>query len=274
MLEHSEKSLSIGTPKYNWGGMHSTVQSGFYDDYLIAAEEKKALGPTEEQQALAGLLDSIGDWPLFLTFTFRPNKHEEILQQRNGEFFRNKKLALSETVIKGKKRGYRGEWESGAIIKGTPSIAPGWSPHAAEKSVMQFVTRDRELKRTRWFEVIEGSKYRNCAHGHALVANASRVNWDRVDKEWQEKYGRFRVELTETKEGMAAYLAKQYVGKSYGSEQCRFQFSNNCRRPKEDPIPRAWYGERMREYKKFCAGNGNNKNLGNLNDYARRKRKG
>lgn len=259
----------INCDRVNTNKLHS-----FNDAYQIASDEKKALGPTSEQQALAGLLDSIGEWPLFLTLTFRPNKHEEIAQRKNGEFYQNKKLSFSETVIKGKRRGYRGEWASGGITRGTPGIAPGWSPHAAENAVMNFVTRDKDLKKTRWFEVIEGSKYRNCAHGHVLMANASNVNWDRVDQEWQKKYGRFRVEFTKDRDGMANYLAKQYVGKSYGTEQCRFQFSRNCQAPREDPVPRGWYMSRMYEYKEFKAGRGSKLALGFLNRTAKLKRKG
>ena len=246
----------------------------FHDAYQIAADEKKALGPTESQQGLADLLDSIGDWPLFLTFTFRPNKYEEIRQQKDGTFYRNENLSLSKSVIRGKRRGYKGEWESGGVTRGTPGIAPGYSPHAAEKVVTNFITGDKELKRTRWFEVIEGSKYRNCAHGHALIANASHVNWDRVDTAWQKKRGRFQIAFAENKDGMANYLAKQYVGKSYGSEQCRFQFSRNCRTPKEDPVPRGWYMSRMYEYKEFKAGRGSKEALGHLNRVAKLKRKG
>ena len=32
--------------------------------------------PTDEQKALAKVLDDIGNWPAFLTFTFRPNPDE------------------------------------------------------------------------------------------------------------------------------------------------------------------------------------------------------
>lgn len=236
----------------------------FKNAYEIAKEEKKLLGATDEQKALAALLESIGSWPIFATFTFRPNQFEEVVQSKDEVFHQNKKLSFSNTVIRGKKRGYQGRWESGGIVRGVPGISPGWSPDAAEKCVVSFITKDKELRRTRWFAVIEGSKYRNCAHGHALIANAGHVNWDRVDKAWQGKRGRFQVEFAETKEGMAHYLAKQYVGKSYGSEQCNFQFSKNCRTPKVDPLPAGWYMARLFEFKAHKKGFGSKAVLADL----------
>jgi len=243
----------------------------FTDAYQIAADEKKALGPTPEQHALAELLDSIGTWPLFLTATFRPNDFEEIVQSRDGVYSQNEKLSFSNTVIRGKKRGYRGEWSSGGIVKGVPGISPGWSPEAAEKCMLRLMRKDKDLRKTRWFMVIEGSKYRNCAHAHVLMANAGHVNWERVDGEWQKKRGRFRVEWAESSKGMANYLAKNYVGKSYGNnDRCRFQFSKNCRTPKVDPLPAAWYMARMFEWKCHCKGYGNNLVLAHIGR-ARRK---
>jgi len=237
----------------------------FKNAYQIAAEEKKALGPSPEQHALADLLEFIGTWPLFLTTTFRPNDFEEIAQSKEGVFHQNEKLSFSNTVIRGKRRGYQGRWESGGIRRGVPGISPGWSPEAAEKCVLRLLREDKELRKTRWFMVIEGSKYRNCAHGHVLMANAGHVNWERVDREWQRKRGRFQVEFAETSKGMANYLAKQYVGKSYGNnEKCRFQFSKNCRDPKPDPLPGGWYFARMFEWKCHNKGSGSKKVLAGL----------
>lgn len=237
----------------------------FTNAYQIAADEKKALGPTPEQVALAELLESIGTWPLFLTATFRPNEYEEVVQSKDGVYSQNEKLSFSNTVIRGKKRGYQGRWESGGVVKGVPGISPGWSPEAAEKCVLRLLRKDKQLRKTRWFMVIEGSKYRNCAHAHVLMANAGHVNWERVDDAWQEKRGRFRVEFAETKEGLANYLAKNYVGKSYGNnDKCRFQFSRNCVTPKPDPLPGGWYMARMFEWKCHKKGSGSNAVLAHL----------
>lgn len=236
----------------------------FENAYELEREEKKSLGPSAEQEALGALLESIGNWPVFLTFTFRPNKYEEIVQSKNGEFYRNEKVSLGRSVIRGKKRGFKGEWQSGGVVKGSPGISPGWSHDAAGKCVFSFLRRDNELKKTRWFGVIEGSKYRNCAHGHALVASAGHVNWERVDNEWQKKRGRFKVEWTQTSKGMANYLAKQYVGKSYGRSDCHFEFSKNCRTPKMDPLPTAWYMGRIFEFLCLKKGAGSNQNLAHL----------
>ena len=93
-----KKPLSRGMNRYK--DFMETPE--FKNAYEIAKEEKKLLGPTDEQKALAALLESIGSWPIFATFTFRPNQFEEVVQSKDEVFHQNKKLSFSNTVIRGK----------------------------------------------------------------------------------------------------------------------------------------------------------------------------
>ena len=229
------------------------IFDGVYD---AEREERKLAGPNKNQEALADLLDSIGTFSIFTTFTFRPNEYECISQSKDGDFYENEKLRMGNTIIKRKTRGYRGEFESGGIVRGSPNISPGWSGGAVERAIERWFVKDRELKKTRWFFVVEGSRHRDCAHGHGMIANCSGVNWDRVDRKWQKEYGRFKVEKIRAERGTACYLAKQYVGKEYGQEDFRYRFSKNCRDPKPDRVDEVWYMKRMYEYKRFLAGKG------------------
>ena len=198
------------------------------------AELKANPVPNEQQHALAETIENTGGhYIYFATFTFRPNDHEEFVQQvGKDDFRRNMKVSWCEGDKIVKRVG-----RDGQMTKGTRGISPGWSARAAEGAVVRFINNNKHLSKTRWFMNIEGSKYRSCAHGHGLFANAADVPWEYVAEQWEQKYGRFSLELVDDKDGMAMYLAKKYVGKEYGSDDFLFRFSRNCRRPVPDPLP-------------------------------------
>ena len=133
------------------------------------AELKATLKPNENQDALAHMLEheTGGDYHLFLTFTFRPNEYEEITQTVGEEFKRNMKVSWLEGEKIVKRVG-----RDGQMLKGTRGVSPGWGARAAERAVLNFVLKDPQLKKTRWFMCVEGSKYRQCAHVHMLVASS------------------------------------------------------------------------------------------------------
>ena len=210
------------------------------------AELKATLKPNENQDALAEMLEGPtgGDYHLLLTFTFRPNEYEEITQTVGEEFKRNMKVSWLEGEKIVKRVG-----RDGQMVKGARGVSPGWGARAAERAVLNFVLKDPQLKKTRWFMCVEGSKYRQCAHVHMLVANSKKVQWEKVAEQWKEKYGRFRVELVDDRDGMAMYLAKQYLGKEYGNDDYLYKFSRNTRRPEKDPVPKIVYDYRMRLFR-------------------------
>ena len=211
-------------------------------DEAWKAELKANPKPNELQEALAQTIeDTGGQYMYFATFTFRPNAYEEIMQTKgNDDYERNMKVSWTEgaKVVTRSKRGFQGDWSSGGVVRGSPGVSPGWSARAADGAVTRFITKNKHLRKTRWFMCIEGSKYRNCAHGHGMFANAGDVPWEYVSDEWEKKYGRFRLDLVNDKEGMAMYLCKRYVGKEYKTEDFMFKFSRNCRRPVADPLPK------------------------------------
>ena len=195
--------------------------------------EDKKRGPTEEQKAFAAMLGEMGRWDLFWTFTFRPNKYEEIVQRKNGEFFRNERLGYDKTEIRSRKRGYMGEWASGAVKRGVRGIAPGWSKEAVKREVFKFLRRN--LRNSRWALFVESSKFRSCAHAHVLTANDPNVNLGTIVTRWDDKHGRADVEAIRKHHGVAHYLCKGYVAKNYGKQDdLAFEFSNNCRTPFND----------------------------------------
>jgi hypothetical protein len=235
-------------------------------------EEKKLLRvPSPEQNALAALLEDCGGgYHAFATWTFRPNQYEEIVQKEGGEYYQNKKLSWSEgdKIVKRSKRGYQGEWSSGGVVRGTPGISPGWSPHSAFGAVSRAIMKDTHgLAKSRWFMCIEGSKYRNCAHGHSLHANASTVNWEGIKERWESKYGWFKFEVVKGDQAMADYLCKKYVGKDYGNEDFRFAFSRNSRRPEPDPVPKIYYNMRELIYENEIKGKEKSKSCLSKMDY-------
>ena len=219
-------------------------------DEEYKAERKALLKPTPEQEGMAHMLehDLGGGYVLLGTGTFRPNQYEEIVQHKEGDkkdqFTRNMKVSWIEGEKIVKRVG-----RDGQMTKGTRGVSPGWSPHAAERAGLNFILKDPQLRKTRWFMCVEGSKYRNCAHLHFLFANAHKVPWEKVANKWEEKYGRFRIELVDDKDGMAMYLAKQYVGKEYGSDDFRYKFSRNSRNPLTDPVPKIAYDYRMQLFR-------------------------
>ena len=198
------------------------------------AELKANQTPNEQQEALASMIENNGgQYVQFATFTFRPNEFEEVVQQvGKDDYERNLRVSWCEGEKIVKRVG-----RDGQMLRGTRSVSPGWGAAAAENAVLRFITKNKHLKKTRWFMCIEGSKYRSCAHGHALFANAGNVPWEYVANQWEEKYGRFSLELVDNKDGMAMYLCKKYVGKEYGTDDFRYKFSRNCRRPVPDPLP-------------------------------------
>ena len=217
-------------------------------DEDAAAERKANLKPNENQVALAQALDDWGgDWRLMGTFTFRPNDYECVVQQKNGKLHRNMKVSW----LEGKKIVKR-VGRNGAMVKGTRGVSPGWSLETAKKQVVKFIMNDPTLKRTRWFCAIESHKHRDCAHGHVLFANAGKVNWERARDNWEKQHGRFQIAAVRDDEGMGMYLAKNYVGKDYGTEKARFCESRNCRRPQPDPVPKIGYAYRMALYLNDC----------------------
>ena len=200
-------------------------------------EERGKPKPTEEQEALAKLLDDIGNWPAFLTFTFRPNADEEVVWNKDEEHVRNKRVSWTE----GEKIARTRPDRNGAVKTATRRVAPGWSSYAAHGKIIEFMAGSKDLRKGRWFTVVEPHKFRSAYPGHALVAGNVYAHWEAIAREWQRKYGRFSFELVRDEDGMAAYLAKKYVGKMYGSEDFRFAFSRSCRRPKQDTThPLQW----------------------------------
>lgn len=198
-------------------------------DVAAREERKRNDKPTDCQAALAGHLERLGSWQLFLTGTFRPNQDEEIVQSRGGEFFRNERMSQVDPANRILKRVGR----NGEHHMGMRDPAPGWSAHVCERQMKRFLQWS-PLKRTRWFYVVEGHKHRACAHWHALVANCGHLNLSRVDDKWNTKFGRMGIELVDQELGVAHYLAKGYVAKSYGKDvDIKFGYSNNCKRPKD-----------------------------------------
>jgi len=214
----------------------------FVDEAIRA--ERKAAGPTEGQIALAELLDSIGNWPLFVTFTYKPNAHEQVVINDHGQHVQNPKVRWcgGEMVLKSRNL-------NGSHNMGVRSPAPGWSATQAMKSIIQFVMKSPDLSRSRWFVCVEPHKFRDCYHGHGLFANALDANWEKIARDWGRKRGRFQLQKVKGQMAMAEYLAKQYVGKEYGTEDFRFAFSRNCRRPQRDETPEMMYVARMQLFK-------------------------
>ena len=198
-------------------------------------EQDKALGPSPEQVALAELLDSLGRWDLFLTNSFRPNKHECIVQSKDDKFYRNEKVQWcgGPKVVKRKTR-------NGGLIYGSPAVAPGWSKHQAIKQGVKFMRRN--FRSSRWVVFAEGSsKGRDCAHLHGLVANAPNYNPEIIAGRWLKDHGRCDIEAIKHNLGLAHYLAKGYVCKDYGKkDNVEFEFSKNCRFALDDKTPE-WY---------------------------------
>ena len=203
--------------------------------------ERKAAGPTEGQIALAETLDEIGNWPMFVTFTFRPNRNEEVIQNEEGAHIQNPRLRWcgGEQVTKRVTR-------NGAHVRGSRSAAPGWSSDQAMKIINRFIMQSSDLSKSRWFACVEPHKFRDCYHGHGLFANAIDANWEAINADWGQKHGRFRLEKVHARLPMQKYLAKQYVGKEYGGKDFRFSFSRNCRRPVQDVFTDFEYAARMK----------------------------
>ena len=214
----------------------------FVDEAIRA--QRKAEGPTEGQIALADTLDGIGNWPLFVTFTFRPNDHEQIVQNEHGQHVQNPKVKWcgGEMVLKSRTR-------NGGHKMGVRSPAPGWSADKAIKQIIKFTMQSRDLSRSRWFVCVEPHKFRDCYHGHGLFANSVDANWEMIARDWDRKYGRFQLEKVKAQMPMKKYLAKQYVGKEYGAKDFRFGFSRNCRRAQRDENPEMMYVARMELFK-------------------------
>ena len=214
----------------------------FVDEAIRA--ERKAEGPTEGQIALADTLDAIGNWRMFLTFTFRPNDHEQIVQNEHGENVQNPKVKWCGGVLVPKSRT-----RNGGHKMGVRSPAPGWSADKAIKQIIKFVMQSRDLSRSRWFVNVEPHKFRDCYHGHGLISNALDANWEMIARDWDRKYGRFQLQKVKSQMPMREYLAKQYVGKEYGGKDFRFAFSRNCRRAQQDRAEDFEYMARMELFK-------------------------
>ena len=198
-------------------------------------EQDRLLPPSPEQVAFAELLESLGRWDLFLTNTFRPNPHEAIVQQKDGKFYRNKKVIWcgGPKVVKRRTR-------NGGLVYGSPSVAPGWGKEQAIRQGVKFMRRN--FRESRWVVFAEGStKGRDCAHLHGLVANCPNYNPEIIAGRWLEKHGRCDIEAIKQQLGLAHYLAKGYVAKNYGKkDDVEFQFSKNCYSPFDDKTPE-WY---------------------------------
>ena len=196
-------------------------------------EEVKAKGPCEKQVALAETLEAVGNWPVFLTWTFRPNPYEEIVWNRDDKAHRNLKVSWTEGEKVARTRPDR----NGAIKTGTRRIAPGWSSWNAMGKVIKFIAASKDLRRGRWYTCAEPHKYRDGYHCHSLFAGNVDANWEAIARDATKKFGRFSMELVRDANGMAGYLAKKYVGKFYGTEDFRCAWSRNCRTPKPDDTP-------------------------------------
>lgn len=108
----------------------------------------------------------------------------------------------------------------------------------------------RNFKRSRWALFAESSKYRNCAHVHALIANAPEFNPEAISARWQKKFGRFDIEAIKDDLGIAHYLCKGYVAKNYGkSDDLEFEFSRNARHATSDSTPPWYYHLRCSAFK-------------------------
>lgn len=201
------------------------------DDEL--RKEMKSAGANRDQVALAELLESIGNWPVFLTLTFRPNKNEEVVSGAKGDYERNMRVSWTEGDKVARSRPNR----NGAVKTGTRRVAPGWSNDRALKVVIQWITGSKDLRTGRWFACVEPHKFRSCYHAHVLHAGNVDAHWESIAEDWQEKFGRFRFDLVRDSNGMANYLAKQYVGKRYLKEDYKFAFSRSCKRPQMDETP-------------------------------------
>jgi len=200
-------------------------------------KELRAKGPSPGQTALAELLDSVGNWPFFLTFTFRPNRNELVAELENGSYVQNKRVQWCGGRQIAKTRPNR----NGAIKYGSPTVAPGWSADRAMKEIIEFITASPDLRKTRWFANVEPHKFRDCYHGHGLFANCLDVNWVAVAKDWKRQYGRFGLEMVDHKQTMDRYLGKHCMGKKYGDEEFRYAFSRNCRNAKPDETEKILY---------------------------------
>ena len=214
----------------------------FVDEAIRA--ERKAAGPTDGQVALASLLDSIGNWPLFGTFTFKPNAHEQIVINDHGQHVQNPKVKWcgGDMVVKSKTR-------NGGHKMGVRSPAPGWSATQAMRQIINFVMKSPDLRESRWFVCVEPHKFRDCYHGHGLFANALDANWEAIAHDWARKFGRFQLEKVRSDLAMEQYLAKMYVGKEIQNKDFRYAFSRNCRRPQRDENPEMVYLARMELFK-------------------------
>jgi hypothetical protein len=53
------------------------------------------------------------------------------------------------------------------------------------------------------------------------------------------------LEQVKDDDGMAMYLAKQYVGKEFGQDQFKYRISRNSKSPIEDDCPKIGYNYRM-----------------------------
>lgn len=219
----------------------------FVDEAIRA--ERKAQGPTESQAALAKTLDDIGNWPLFVTWTFKPNDHEAVVVNDHGQHVQNPKVKWcgGKMVLKSRTR-------NGGHKMGVRSPAPGWSADKAMKQIIQFTMRSPDLANSRWFNCVEPHKFRDCYHGHGLFANALDANWEAIAADWKRKYGRFQLEKVRSDLPMKKYLAKMYVGKEMQNKDFRYSFSRNCRRPKRDENEEMMYVARMQLFKSSFSG--------------------
>ena len=211
---------------------------------IDAGESVEVKEPTLMQKEFAHWLDGMGRWDLFWTFTFKPNDYEEIVQRKNGDFTWNKRTSWcgeGERILK------RVHPVTGLQKFGAPSVSPGWSMHAAGRSVKSFLKWS--MRDARWFMVVESSKFRSCAHAHVLSANNPTVNVPTILRRWQKKYGRADCEVIKKDLGVAHYLCKGYVAKNYGKQDdLSFEFSKNCVNPKSDDIDPGIY--HMKDYLK------------------------
>jgi hypothetical protein len=200
-------------------------------------KELRAKGPTKGQTALAELLDSVGNWPIFVTFTFRPNPNELVAELENGSYVQNKRVQWCGGRKIAKTRPNR----HGAVKYGSPTVAPGWSADKAMKQIINFITDSPDLRKTRWFANVEPHKFRDCYHGHGLFANCVNANWAGIAKSWKRQYGRFGLEMVDHKQTMDRYLGKHCMGKKYGDDEFRYTFSRNCRNAKMDETDKILY---------------------------------
>lgn len=198
-------------------------------DRDVRDERKRLKKVSELQSALADHLESLGKWDIFLTGTFRPNEFEEIVQQVDGSHVENEKVSWLNPENRILKRVNR----HGNHHYGMRDPAPGWSASVCQRVVERFLTW-KPLRRSRWFYVVEGHKHRACAHWHALIGNCGHFEWARADDKWNKRYGRMSIEIVREDLGVKHYLAKGYVGKTYGTgEDIKFGHSKNCLRPKD-----------------------------------------